>query len=160
MIVIPKQELPQDVEYYKGQLNGNALLQQAGHLAAKKKRFLQDKTLTDDQIVRKIKPLSGKLRHTNKRLRGLPIGGAGESAGDDEGLVTTALEKWMNKMIKNTEAYPKSTQQQQRRELPKTPPSSRILKGVQTSYLRTSIFPTPPTTPLSSRNKASQRWRD
>ena len=100
MIVIPKQDLPQDVEYYKEQLTGNALLEQAGHLAAKKKRFLQDKTLTDDQIVRKIKPLSGKLRHTNKRLRGLPIGGAGESAGDDEGLVTTALEKWMNKVTK------------------------------------------------------------
>ena len=64
MIVIPKQGLPQDVEYYKGQLTGNALLEKAERLAAKKKRFLQDKILTDDQIVRKIKPLSR-----------LPIGG-------------------------------------------------------------------------------------
>ena len=112
------------MEYSKGQLTGIALLEKAGRLAAKKKSFLQDKTLTDDQIVRKIKPLSSKLRHTNKRLRGLPIGGAGET-----------LEKWMNKMIKNTEVYPKSTQQQPRGDLPKTTVFWRECKVV--------IFPPP-----------------
>ena len=42
MIVLPKKELPEIVQWYKGELTSNALLNRAGHLAAKKKRLLAD----------------------------------------------------------------------------------------------------------------------
>ena len=42
MIVLPKKELPKVVQWYKGELTDNALLNRAGHLAAKKKRLLAD----------------------------------------------------------------------------------------------------------------------
>ena len=34
MIVLPKKELPEIVQWYKGELTSNALLNRAGHLAA------------------------------------------------------------------------------------------------------------------------------
>ena len=36
MIVLPKKELPEIVQWYKGELTSTALLNRAGHLVAKK----------------------------------------------------------------------------------------------------------------------------
>ena len=51
MIVLPKKELPEIVQWYKGELTSNALLNRAGHLAAKKKRLLADPSLDAAQAV-------------------------------------------------------------------------------------------------------------
>ena len=106
MIIIPKKELPEDVQFYKGQLQGNALMNEAGRLGAKKKRLLLDKSLTPSQKKRKTQRVSAKLARLNKRLRGVPLGGGPtlQPGEEDEGLVTTALEKWMNRLVRSTEA--------------------------------------------------------
>ena len=97
MIVLPKKELPEIVQWYKGELTSNALLNRAGHLAAKKKRLLADPSLDAAQAVQQTQPLSRALREATKRLRQLPgaegPGVAVDEEEEDENLVSTALEK-------------------------------------------------------------------
>ena len=87
MIIVPKKELPEVVQWYKGELTGNALLERAGRLSAQKKRLLEDPTLDTDEVVQKVRPLSQALRTATKRLRQFPVGGVGEppieGLGDD-----------------------------------------------------------------------------
>ena len=108
MIVLPKKELPEIVRWYKGELTSIALLNRAGHLAAKKKRLLTDPGLDATQAVQQTQPLSRALRETTKRLRQLPgaegPGGGGvavDEEEEDENLVSTALEKWMKRMVQS-----------------------------------------------------------
>ena len=105
MIVLPKKELPEIVQCYKGELTSNALLNRAGHLAAKKKRFLADPSLDAAQAVQQTQPLSRMLREATKRLRQLPgaegPGVAVDEEEEDENLVSTALEKWMKRMVQS-----------------------------------------------------------
>ena len=106
MIVLPKKELPEIVQWYKGQLTSNALLNRAGHLAAKKKRLLADPSLDAAQTVQQTQPLSRALREATKRLRQLPgaegPGMAVDEEEEDENLVSTALEKWMKPLTPPT----------------------------------------------------------
>ena len=106
MIVLPKKELPEIRRWYKGELTSIALLNRAGHLAAKKKRLLTDPGLDATQAVQQTQPLSRALREATKRLRQLPgaegPGGGGvavDEEEEDENLVSTALEKWMKRMV-------------------------------------------------------------
>ena len=105
MIVLPKKELPEIVQWYKGELTSNALLNRAGHLAAKKKRLLADPSLDAAQAVQQTQPLSRALREATKRLRQLPgaegPGVAVDEEEEDENLVSTALEKWMKRMVQS-----------------------------------------------------------
>ena len=122
MIVLPKKELPEIVQWYKGQLTSNALLNRAGHLAAKKKRLLVDPSLDAAQAVQQTQPLSRALREANKRLRQLPgaegPGVAVDEEEEDENLVSTALEKWMKRMVQSgLKREPKTP-----RPAPLTPP--------------------------------------
>ena len=122
MIVLPKKELPEIVQWYKGQLTSNALLNRAGHLAAKKKRLLADPSLDAAQAVQQTQPLSRALREATKRLRQLPgaegPGVAVDEEEEDENLVSTALEKWMKRMVQSgLQREPKTP-----RPAPLTPP--------------------------------------
>ena len=105
MIVLPKKELPEIVQWYKGELTSNALLNRAGHLAAKKKRLLAGPSLDAAQAVQQTQPLSRALREATKRLRQLPraegSGVAVDEEEEDENLVSTALEKWMKRMVQS-----------------------------------------------------------
>ena len=105
MIVLPKKELPEIVQWYKGELTSNALLNRAGHLAAKKKRLLAGPSLETAQAVQQTQPLSRALREATKRLRQLPgaegSGVAVDEEEEDENLVSTALEKWMKRMVQS-----------------------------------------------------------
>ena len=122
MIVLPKKELPEIVQWYKGELTSNALLNRAGHLAAKKKRLLADPSLDAAQAVQQTQPLSRALREATKRLRQLPgaegPGVAVDEEEEDENLVSTALEKWMKRMVQSgLKREPKTP-----RPAPSTPP--------------------------------------
>ena len=122
MIVLPKKELPEIVQWYKGELTSNALLNRAGHLAAKKKRLLADPSLDAAQAVQQTQPLSRALREATKRLRQLPgaegPGVAVDEEEEDENLVSTALEKWMKRMVQTgLKREPKMP-----RQPPPTPP--------------------------------------
>ena len=76
MIVLPKKELPEIVQWYKGELMSNALLNRGRHLVAKvvvvKKRLLADPGLEAAEAVQQTQPLSRMLRKATKRLRQLP----------------------------------------------------------------------------------------
>ena len=62
MIVLPKKELPEIMQWYKGELTSNALLNRAGHLATKKKRLLADPGLEAAEAMKQTQPLSRALR--------------------------------------------------------------------------------------------------
>ena len=126
MIVLPKKELPEIVQWYKGELTSNALLNRAGHLAAKKKRLLADPSLDAAQAVQQTQPLSRALREATKRLRQLPgaegPGVAVDEEEEDENLVSTALEKWMKRMVQSgLKREPKTP-----RPAPSTPPPAPL----------------------------------
>ena len=126
MIVLPKKELPEIVQWYKGELTSNALLNRARHLAAKKKCLLADPGLEAAEAVQQTQPLSRALREATKRLRQLPgaegPGGGGvavDQEEEDENLVSTALEKWMKRMVQSgLKREPKTPRQ----PLPSPPP--------------------------------------
>ena len=108
MIVLPKKELPEIVQWYKGELTSTALLNRAGHLAAKKRRLLADPGQDAAEAVQQTQPLYRVLREATKRLRQLPgaegPGGGGvavDEGEEDENLVSTALEKWMKRMVQS-----------------------------------------------------------
>ena len=99
IIVLPRKELPEIVQWYKRELTSNALLNRAGHLAAKKKRLLADPGRDAAEAVQQTQPLYRALREATKRHRQLPgsegPGGGGvavDEEEEDENLVSTALK--------------------------------------------------------------------
>ena len=116
--MIPQKELDQLVQYYKGELTENALLNKAAHLAAKKHALLTNPKLPASIVNAQTKPISNELTKLIRRLRQFP-GGAGAPGGapgdgdeldeDDEGdLVTGPVEQWLKRMIKGTPSTPKA----------------------------------------------------
>ena len=116
--MIPQKELDQLVQYYKGELTENALLNKAAHLAAQKHVLLADPKLPPSIVQAQTKPISQELTQLIRRLRQFP-GGAGAAGGapgdgdelDDEdegGLVTGPVEQWLKRMIKGTPSTPKA----------------------------------------------------
>ena len=115
--MIPQKELDQLVQYYKGELTENALLNKAAHLAAQKHALLANPQLPVSIVNAQTKPISHELTQLIRRLRQFP-GGAGAPGGapgdgdeldeDDEGgLVTGPVEQWLKRMIKGTPSTPK-----------------------------------------------------
>ena len=115
--MIPQKELDQLVQYCKGELTENALLNKAAHLAAQKHVLLADPQLPASIVEAQTKPISQELTQLIRRLRQFP-GGAGAAGGapgdgdklDDEdegGLVTGPMEQWLKRMIKGTPSTPK-----------------------------------------------------
>ena len=86
MIIVPKKELPEVVQWYKGELTGNALLERAGRLSAQKETPLRRSHLGYRWSCSESL-LSQALRTATKRLRQFPVGGVGEppieGLGDD-----------------------------------------------------------------------------
>ena len=97
--MIPQKELDQLVQYYKGELTENALLNKAANLPAL-------------VVNAKTKPISRELTKLTRRLRQFPggMGAPGGAPGDDEereeeeeeDLVTGPVEQWLKRMIKGT----------------------------------------------------------
>ena len=114
--MIPQKELDQLIQYYKGELTENALLNKAATLAAKKHILLADSQLPPALVNAKTKPLSQELTKLTKRIRQFP-GGAGvgalggppgEEGEEEEGdLVTGPVEQWLKRMIKGSPSTPK-----------------------------------------------------
>ena len=116
--MIPQKELDQLVQYYKGELTENALLNKAAHLAAQKHVLLANPKLPASIVNAQTKPISQELTQLIRRLRQFS-GGAGAPGGapgdgdeldeDDEGgLVTGPVEQWLKRMIKGTPSTPKA----------------------------------------------------
>ena len=106
--MIPKTELNQLIQHYKGELTENAQLNKAATLAAKK-HLLLDSKLPPPIVNAEVKPLSRELSKLTKWIRQFPGGvGVGGSEEEDESLVTGPVDQWVKKMIKGSPATPKA----------------------------------------------------
>ena len=146
MIVLLKKELPEIVQWYKGELTSNALLNGAGHLAAKKKCLLADPGLDAAEAVQQTQPLS-------KRLKQLPDaegpGGGGvavDEEEEDENLVSTALGKWMKRMVHSGIKREPKTPRQPPPPSPPPPPSSIARPALKRPAATSSTVPAKKTT--------------
>ena len=113
--MIPHQDLEQLVQYYKGELTENALLNKAAKLAAQKHVLLANPQLPPAVVNAQTKPLSQELIKLTKRIRQFPggvgVGAPGAPPGEDEeeeagDLVTGPVEQWLKRMIKGGRPLP------------------------------------------------------
>ena len=130
--MIPHQDLEQLVQYYKGELTENALLNKAAKLAAQKHVLLSNPQLPPAVVNAQTKPLSQELIKLTKRIRQFPggvgVGAPGAPPGEDEeeeagDLVTGPVEQWLKRMIKGSPSTPK----------PPITPATKKGKGAATS---------------------------
>ena len=113
--MIPHQDLEQLIQYYKGELTENALLNKAATLASKKHVLLADPQLPPALVNAQTKPLSRELTKLIKRIRQFPggvgVGAPGGPPGEEEeeagDLVTGPVEQWLKRMIKGSPSTPK-----------------------------------------------------
>ena len=115
--MIPPKDLEQLIQYYKGELTENALLNKAATLAAKKHVLLANPELPPALVNAQTKPLSQELIKLTKRIRQFPggvgVGAPGGPPGEDDeeagDLVTGPVEQWLKRMIKGSPSTPKPT---------------------------------------------------
>jgi len=144
--MIPQKDLDQLIQYYKGELTENALLNKASTLAAKKRVSLANSKLPPAIVNAQTKPLSQELTKVTKRIRqfpgsagvGAPGGPPGEEEEEEGDLVTGPVEQWLKPMIKGIPSTPK----------PQITPSGLVKKGKAAS---TSKIPVKKGTPSTSR---------
>ena len=115
--MIPQKDLEQLIQYYKGELTENALLNKVATLAAKKHVLFADPQLPPALVIAQTKPLSHELTKLTKRIRqfpggagvGAPGGPPGEEGEEDEGdLVTGPVEQWLKRIIKGQPVHPQT----------------------------------------------------
>ena len=141
VLMVPPQQMEKLIQYYKGELTENALLNKAARTAAKRDIILNSK-LPAGIIKAKVKPLSRELHHLTKRVRQGPVGGLGgqleEEEEDDDSLVTGPVEQVIKKIIKGT------------------PAKKEIKKEIKTATVKKT---TPRSTPRTSRRLEEIRER-
>ena len=113
--MIPHKDLEQLIQYYKGELTENALLNKAATLAAQKHVLLANPQLPPALVNAQTKPMSQELTKLTKRIRQFPggvgVGAPGGPPGEEEeeagDLVTGPVEQWLKRMIKGSPSTPK-----------------------------------------------------
>ena len=106
--MVPTKEFDQLVQYYKGEITDNALLNKAGRLAAESHVILGDKSIPDSIAIKQIKPLARQRGRLTKRIRQIgPLSSNSADVGEDEDeeegdLVKGPLETMFKQLIKNT----------------------------------------------------------
>jgi len=149
--MIPHKDLEQLIQYYKGELTENALLNKAATLAAKKHVLLSNPQLPPALVNAQTKPLSQELTKLTKRIRQFPggvgVGAPGAPPGEEEeeagDLVTGPVDQWLKRMIKGRPSTPK----------PPITPATKKGKAAAT----TSKIPIKKGTPSTSRGDIRSR---
>ena len=106
-MMVPTKQFDQLVQYYKGEITDNALLNKAGRLAAESHVILRDKSIPDSIAIKKIKPLARQRGRLTKRIRQIgPLSSnsadVNEEENEEEGdLVKGPLETMFKQLIKN-----------------------------------------------------------
>ena len=167
--MIPQKELDQLVQYYKGELTENALLNKAANLAAQKHVLLSQSNLPASVVNAKTKPISRELTKLTRRLRQFRggMGAPGGAPGDDEereeeeeeeeeerDLVTEPVEQWLKRMIKGTPPHPNRTQPPQ---VPSRRKVSRPPVGVRFAFPKKPK--SGPPWPLRKKPISSNGWK-
>ena len=108
VMMVPAKEFDQLVQYYKGEITDNALLNKAGRLAAESHVILRDKSIPDSIAIKTIKPLARQRGRLTKRIRQIgPLSSNSADVGEDEDeeeegdLVKGPLETMFKQLIKN-----------------------------------------------------------
>ena len=135
--MIPHKDLEQLIQYYKGELTENALLNKAATLAAQKHVLLANPQLPPALVNAQTKPLSQELTKLTKRIRQFPggvgVGAPGGPPGEEEeeagDLVTGPVEQWLKRMIKGSPSSPK----------PPITPATKKGKGAATTTSKIPI---------------------
>ena len=78
VLMIPKQEFNQLMQFYKGQLLEDPLLERSAHLAVQQHQLLTNPAIPPGQKKALVKPLGNELYHMRKKLT------PGQSAYTDE----------------------------------------------------------------------------
>ena len=104
--MIPKAEMEELIQHWKGELTENAQLTKAAKLAAKKQVLLKS-GLPPALVNAKIKPMGRELTKLTKRIRQGPQVGPGAPP-EEEDLVTGPVDQWV-KNNKGTPTTPKPT---------------------------------------------------
>ena len=134
--MVPPQQMEKLIQYYKGELTENAILNKAARTAAKRDIILNSK-LPASIIKAKVKPLSRELHHLTKRVRRGPVGGLGgqleeDDDEEDDSLVTGPVEQVIKKIIKGTPAKKEIKTASVKKATPSTTPrSSRGLEEIR-----------------------------
>ena len=114
VMMVPTKAFDHLVQYYKGEITDNALLNKAGRLAAESHVILRDKSIPDSIAIKKVKPLARQRGRLTKRIRQIgPLSSnsvdVGEEEDEGEGdLVKGPLETMFKQLIKNTSRGTKS----------------------------------------------------
>lgn len=77
VMMIPSTDFEQLVQYCKGELTENALLNKTARLAAENHVLLTDKTQPAALVNAYVKPLAHKQAKLTKQLRQFPMGSVG-----------------------------------------------------------------------------------
>ena len=133
VLMVPPQQMEKLIQYYKGELTENALLNKAARTAAKRDIILNSK-LPAGIIKAKRKPLSRGLHHLTKRVRRGSVGGLGGQLEEeeDDSLVTSPVEQVIKKIIKGTPAKKEIKTATVKKTTPRsTPRTSRRLEEIR-----------------------------
>ena len=95
-----QKDLEQLIQYYKGELTENALLNKAATLAGKKHVLLANPQLPPALVNAQTKPLSHELTKLTKRIRQFPggvgVGAPGGPPGEEEEEGDLVMGPWNN----------------------------------------------------------------
>ena len=168
-LLVPAKEDPREVARVKGELTDNARLTYAGQLGAKKRRLLKDPSLTPDEKMVKLLPVSKALARETRRIRQFKVPDT-ETEEEETELLTPAMDKWMRRMVKTFGRPTGATATTPSYPLDLKKKLAALKLGILTGYTDTTprkppVPPKPKTlqiqTPISpSSPEPGPSWRD
>ena len=108
VMMVPSKDFERLVQYYKGEITDNALLNKAARLAAESHLLLKDNSVPDGIATARLRPIAHERARLTKRIRQFPAGGRSvdpldeEREEEDDGLVTGPLYNMMKQIIKGS----------------------------------------------------------
>ena len=85
VMMVPTKEFVQLVQYDKGEITYNALLNKVGRLAAESHVILRGKMIPDSIAIKKIEPLTRQRGRLTKRIRQIgPLSSNSTDVGEEE----------------------------------------------------------------------------
>ena len=132
VMMVPTKDFERMVQYYKGEITDNALLNKAARLAAESHLLLKDQSLPDGIAMARVKPIARERARLTKRIRQFPSARAAggeapeEEEEEEDGLVTGPLYNMMKQIIKGSAKKSPSSITTKRSTTPEAGPSSSV----------------------------------